>query len=297
MSQLLPFDAVDFGIFVRGCAMITQRIQDEGWRTIFNNLSRKSTTYGGQSAASTRLSMATYPQGSQLQVLLSKGIVSLCAAQKFVGNRYRGMRFLINLQSIFSGLQVSPNRGYNRFVDYYAIWFKVAQDREVFSGHSADAESQLLWVFCIALQLFTTLLVDDACSCKTHRQCPERLNNSMATRKMAGLMEWLYAIEALAPTHLQKHFTWPRLVSDEAMSQFDIPFLSEAGVQAKIAALSNFPSRSHFVFGHILELSASLANWTEDLLASGGGENRFGTEEYWQSISPKTIVRVLEQDR
>jgi hypothetical protein len=296
VSQLLPFDAVDFGTFVRGCAMITQRIQDEGRRTMFNNLSRRSMVCAGQSATSTRLSMATYPQGSHLQVLLSKGIVSLCAAEKFVGDRYRGLRFLINLQSIFSGLQVSPSTGYSRFVDYYAIWYKVAQDREVFSGHSADAESQLLWVYFIALQLFTTLLVDDVCSLETHRQRPEGLNYSTATHKMAGLMEWLYAVEALAPSNLQKHFTWPRLVSDEAMSHFDIPSLSESGIRAKIAALSNFSSRSHFVFGDIMELSASLANWTEELLASESGEDGFGTNEYWLSRSPQTIVGVLEQD-
>jgi hypothetical protein len=277
--------------------MITERIEKGGARTVFNNLSRGSITTAHQCATTAQPGWDDYPEGSHFKLLLSKGVVSLCAVQACIGDRYRGLKFLINLQSVFSGFQVSPSTGYNRCVNYYTIWFKVAQDKKVFSGHSVDAELQLLWVFFFSLQVFTILLIDGMCGRQAYHQRPPGLGHPAAAQKIVGLMEWLYAIEALAPVSLHKHFTWPRLVFDEAISHFEVPMVSETGLQAKTAALCNWPSRSHYVFGDILELSASLANWAEDLLAFRSLEKGPSAKEYWGTISAQTIVGVMEQDR
>ncbi len=296
-AALLPSDVGDFGTLIRGCALITERIQDGGRRTIFNNLSRGSIGSVSQSPTAARLGLDAYPEGSHFKSLLSKGIVSLYAAQACVGERYRGLSFMISLQSVFSGLQISPSTGYNRFIQYYTIWFKVAQDKKVFSGHSTEPEFQLLWAFFVSLQLFTTLLIDDVCNHGAQHQRPPELQHSAAAQKLMGLIEWLYAIEAMSPVNLRKHFAWSRLVCTEAISRFNMPKALEAGVQAKTAALCNFPTRSHYILGSILELTAGLANWTEDLLAFRGGDKASSTKEYWDTISAQTILGVLEQDR
>ena len=296
-AALLPADVADFGTLIRGCGMITDRIQDEGKRTIFNSLSRGSIKSASHCAIEARPGLDAYPEGSYFEVLLSKGIVSLCTAQACIGEQYRGLSFMITLQSIFSALQISPSTGYNRFINYYTIWFKVAQDGKVFSGNSTDAESQLLWAFFISLQLFITLLIDDVCSRDAHHHRFPGLHRSAAAQKMMSLIEWLYAIEAMAPDNLHKHFTWPRLMCNEAISRFDMPNASGAGIQAKKTALCDFPTRMHYVLGNILELTASLANWTEDLLAFKGGRMGSSTKEYWDTISAQTIIGVLEQDR
>ncbi|KAJ9609730.1 hypothetical protein H2200_006058 [Cladophialophora chaetospira] len=296
-SALLPTDSADFATFVRGCAMITEQIEKGETQTVFGNISRGWIAPTRQSAPSAQLDLDTYPEDSHFKVSLSKGIVSLCAIQAHIGPRYRGLSFLISLQSVFSGLQVSPRTGYNRFLNYYTVWFKVAADRETFSGHSPDSESQLLWMFFICLQIFTTLLIDDVCSRNTHRQRPPDIGRPTAARKIRRLMEWLYAIEAMAPISLHKHFAWPRLVFDEAISRFDVPMVSESGLQAKTTALCNYASRSHYIFGDILELSASLANWTEELLTHSSHERGPSAKEYWDTISAQTIIGVLEHDQ
>ena len=269
-SALLAADDSDFSTFISGCAMLTERIQDGRCPTVFRNLSRDCITLAATRANFPRLDMATCPEGSRLPMLLSKGVVSLHAAEICIGEQYQETKILMGLHSIFSALQVSPSKGYDQFVEYYGYWFKVAEDRAVFSGESTDAQARILWVFFIALQLFTALLVVDACRHETRQQLPTPDDLFVVIPKIRSMVEWLHAVKTLAPLHLRTHFVWLGLVSDEVMYQFDMAPVMDAGVQSKLAALCNFSARAHNVFGESLQLSACLANWTEDLVISGG---------------------------
>ena len=99
-------------------------------------------------------------------MLLSKGIVSLCAAQIYIGGWVQQLSFLAALQSVFFGLQVSQRTGYGRFLRQHAIWFKLAEDKRVLSGNSIETVQ----------------------------------HNG---EKMTPMLEWLLAIRTMVPMNLQ----------------------------------------------------------------------------------------------
>ena len=271
-SALVSSDNTDFVTFVRGCAMLTDRIEEERCQTVFMDLSRSCNTSFKQSTSPYNLETLSYPPGSRLPALLSKGIASLGVFQICFGARYEHMQYPVYLRSMFSGLETSPGQGYKRFVEYYSHWFRVAEDNEIFSGEAKDSETQLLWVFFLALQLFTTLLVVEVCGRDAVSKALTDLEASATIPSLVGMIEWLYAVEGMAPLQVRKLFAWPRLVAEEVILHFDKLVFAEAGTKSKMAVLSNFYTRAHNVFGDILELSARLANWTEDLLVSKAGK-------------------------
>ncbi|KIW95247.1 uncharacterized protein Z519_03831 [Cladophialophora bantiana CBS 173.52] len=294
-SALVPESAFDFTTFVRGCALVTARIRDEGKQTIFNIQSSLSGS-PTQHATLSRLGSASLSPGSRFQILLSKGMLALHAAHPCIEHTGTGQRFYRALDSTFSGFQVSPSWGYDEFLSYYAVWFKLAEAKEVFSPDAVSEVAFLLWAYFISLQLLITMLVVEITGFVMNGDHPATLGHSDAAAKMTKLVEWLCAIEAITPADLRTHLTWPALVSDEVLSGLHVPMVSKARVESKVEVLCNLGSRSHNVLGNLLELSASLANWTEDLLSSrSGNEESSGAKEGWRIATTQIAFGILDQ--
>ncbi|OAP60720.1 hypothetical protein AYL99_05722 [Fonsecaea erecta] len=272
-SALLPGSAVDFATFVRGCALVTGRIQDEGKQSIFNCPSYADFS-PNQGASSCKLNVHSLIAGSRCQVLLTKGMASLVTAHECIAHTGTGYNLFRALESTFSGFQESPSLGYDRFRSYYGFWFKLAEPKDVFSPDAVNEAAFLLWAFFIGLQLLITMFVVEITRSEMKRDWRARLEQSNGAAKMIGMAEWLLAIEITTPTHLRKHLSWPTLVSGEVLSGLRMTTASRTLVEAKVEVLHHLESRSHNALGTLLELSASLANWTEDLLASRSGEEK-----------------------
>ncbi|KIW32018.1 uncharacterized protein PV07_03597 [Cladophialophora immunda] len=288
-SALLPGSADDFAIFVRGCALVTRRIRDEGKQSVFN-IAFDSSLPPAQRASSSKLNAEGLIPGSCFQVLLSKGMASLLAAHQCIAHAGTGQHLFRALESTFSGLQVSPCQGYDQFLSCYAVWFKLGEPKDVFSPDAVKEAAFLLWAFFIGLQLLLTMFVVEVTGPTKHRDLEAGLDYSDGAAKMISMAEWLCAIEAITPAYLRRHLTWPALVSGEVLAGLNMTTVSKALVESKTEVLRNLGSRSHNALGTLLELSASLANWTEDLLTSRSGDEENSGEKEGRRGAPSQMA-------
>ncbi|KIX93037.1 uncharacterized protein Z520_11310 [Fonsecaea multimorphosa CBS 102226] len=294
-STLLPGSAVDFATFVRGCALITRQIGDEGKESVFDIPSNSSFS-PMQRTSSSKLNAECLTPGTRSQVLLSKGLASLLAAHECIAHTGTGQNLFRALETTLSGFQVSPSEGYDRFFSCYAVWFKLAEPKDIFSPDAVNEAAFLLWAFFIGVQLFITMLVVKMTGCGMKGDRVAGLDHSDGPAKMIKMTEWLCAIEIITPTHLRKHLAWPALVSGEVLSGLHMSTVSKTLVETKVEVLRNLDSRSNNALGTLLELSASLANWTEDLLASQSGPGgNSGAKEGWRTPQTQIAFGILDR--
>jgi hypothetical protein len=120
-SALLYDARLDFVTFVRGCSMITAKIQRSNFNTVFH-LSHESMQPPRLQRTSSRLLLTKFPAcstGDQLATLLRDGIVALGNLKiSFSDGDLMGANFFPYLESIFAGFQVSLSDGYDYFLSY-----------------------------------------------------------------------------------------------------------------------------------------------------------------------------------
>ncbi|KAH0844780.1 hypothetical protein AYO21_11131 [Fonsecaea monophora] len=294
-SALLPGSAVDFTTFVRGCALITRRIQTEGQQSVFG-FSRNLNRAPIRRTVLLRIGSASRISGSHFRLLIKKGMASLLAAHESVEDAGTGHNLFQALSSTFAGFQVSFAKGYNRFLSYYAVWFKLAEAKDIFAPDAVREAAFLLWAFFIGIQLLIAMLVVDMTSGEVNRDRAAGSDRLLGVSKMIRMTEWLCAIETTTPTHMREHLIWPRLVSSQVLLGLQITTMSKASVDLKVNALRDLESRSHIALGELLELSASLANWIEDLLASqSGDEGSSGEMQGWRRAQTQMTFGILDQ--
>lgn len=119
--------------------------------------------------------------------------------------------------------------------------------------------------------MLVVLIVDDLPQGQVGEIPRSRIARPMEAAKMTGMIDWLRAVGMTLPTRLQPHLAWPKFVADQAISRFNLPLVSGARIQPKVEMLRNLQVRSHNVLGSILDLSASVTNWTESLVSSRSG--------------------------
>lgn len=289
-SALVPAGAVDFTTFARGCALITERIQQEEKQTLFI-LPADAARCPTRNGSGTVLAQRALPHCSHLNLLLAKGISSLTEARKCLPSQPAAQNFYVAIQSTFSGYRVSPNAGYDRFLSFYAVWFKLVDNELQFPTHSVNEPTQVLWAFFIGLQLFTVMLVDECVGDDSGRSQGAAFEKSDAGVKMGGMIQWFLAIRLSLSTKAQvHHLVWPQLVVEEAISRFNLSVGANAGVHLKVEALGNLHVHSHNVMGSILDLSASVTNWTTRLLQTRGvSDQRVSTRAEWQTTMDSSM--------
>ncbi|KIX03681.1 uncharacterized protein Z518_07234 [Rhinocladiella mackenziei CBS 650.93] len=268
-SALVPTASLDFATFVRGCALVTEHIQNEGKNTRFK-LPDDPSRCPTQFTASQQYEALCLPPGPILQVLMTKGIQSLRSAQQVAATHAAEQNFYFAIHSTLMGLQSSPSAGYTQFLSFYALWFKLAEDTLQFTALSTRDSSPILWAFFIGLQLLVVMLVHDAVQDFRAGQNHWR-DLQKPVGKLTGMIEWLDAIDMKIAVTRRPHLEWPKIVVRETSSRFNLPVSSKARVLSKVEILKDVYFQPQTVMGSMLDLSASLTNWTNRLLDSSYG--------------------------
>jgi len=89
----------------------------------------------------------------------------------------------------------------------------------------------------------------------------------MIMRTLTEMIEWLDALSQNTPSAMSHHLEWPKRMAKACEHRFKLVSPSSpATVHQKLVALKHLDVLGHTVIGSILDLSASLSNWTEGLL-------------------------------
>ncbi|KAK5237013.1 hypothetical protein LTR47_002191, partial [Exophiala xenobiotica] len=89
----------------------------------------------------------------------------------------------------------------------------------------------------------------------------------MIMRTLTEMIEWLDALSQNTPSAMSHHLEWPKRMAKACEHRFKLVSPSSpATVHQKLVALRHLDVLGHTVIGSILDLSASLSNWTEGLL-------------------------------
>lgn len=268
---------LDFATFVRGCGMITRRIQHGAQRTIFN-LSSEPMQSPTKVSPSCDDSPLNFQLPSQVTHLLTHGIQALEDAKGCMVHHRVDINFYRTIHATFTALQHSPALGYIKFLSFYTVWFKVAEDSmdvHLISGLVRDS-AQLLWAYFIGLQLLMLVIVRQAAMEKGVSLLEEE--RGLRSSRLAHLtvtVAWLEAIAQSTPRHLQHCLAWPRKMAEAVTGLFGVPRPAEKDVQRRLDILQDLGLRAHTVLVSVLDISATLTNWTEDGLARVNRLERF----------------------
>jgi hypothetical protein len=268
-SAHLSNGGLDFATFVRGCAMITRRIQNGDQSTIFN-LSTDPSQCPTKVLPSFGGSPLDFHLSYPLTDLLIRGTEALENAEGYMTRHYAERNFYLAIHATFLALEHSPATGYAKFLTFYAVWFKMAEDSLDlhFTAGLVRDSAQLLWAYFIGLQLLIVLIVNRATMEKGVLLLEED-SDLRQTRisKLTVILGWFQAIVKSTPFGLQRCVEWPQRVVDEVTVAFNVPNPIEKEVQKKLEILQNLDLQAHTVLSSILDISATLTNWTEERLA------------------------------
>ncbi|KAK5047366.1 hypothetical protein LTR84_006889 [Exophiala bonariae] len=262
--------SLDFATFVRGCAMITRRIQSSNENTVFQ-LSTDTTQCPTNFSPSHVDSPLNFQLPPHLANLLTQGARAIQDTEPYMVQHRAESNFYHGIYATLMALQHSPATGYGQFLSFYAVWFKMAEDSldlHLTSGLVRDS-AQLLWAYFIGLQLLILVIVNQA-TMENGVPLLEEARDLRSTRlsQLTVTLAWFQAIVQSTPDHLQQYVTWPRQMADEVTAVFDVPKPGDKDVQGRLSVLQNLNLQAHTVLVSILDISATLTNWTEDGLAS-----------------------------
>ncbi|KEF59004.1 uncharacterized protein A1O9_03847 [Exophiala aquamarina CBS 119918] len=268
-SAHLSNGALDFATFVRGCAMITRRIQDGDQSTIFN-LSADPSQCPTKLSYSHGSSLLDFKLSASLADLLCRITEALDNAEGHMTRHQAECNFYHAIRATFLALQHSPAKGYAQFLSFYAVWFKMAEDSlhlHLTAGPVSDS-AQLLWSYFIGLQLFIVLIVKQAAMEKGVSLLEEDsdLRNARIS-KLTATLGWFQAIAKNIPFGLMPFIKSPQGMAEEVTVVFNVPSPTEKEIQKKLEILRNLGLNAHTVLVSILDISATLTNWTEACLA------------------------------
>lgn len=268
-SAHLSNGSLDFATFVRGCAMITRRIQNDDQGTIFN-LSTDPSQCPTKVSPSCDGSPLDFHLSYPLTDLLVQGTQALEMAEGYMTRHHAERNFYLAIHATFLALEHSPATGYTQFLSFYAVWFKMAEDslNLHFTEGLVRDSAQLLWTYFIGLQLLIVLIVSQA-GVEAGVPLLEEDSDLRQTRisKLKVILGWFQAIVKSTPCVLQHCVEWPQRVADEVTVVFNVPNPSGKEEQKKLEILQNLDLQAHTVLSSILDISATLTNWTEERLA------------------------------
>lgn len=181
---------IDFITMVRGCALVTEKVKQEGLTTAFN-IERDS-----------HLDMI----GPRLQDLpdvesdiVASGLSALAELQ-YLLESYTEHQFHAALVNVLLSLQQSPQAGYINFMYLYSIFYSATHEQFAAFVNPNNLVMRLLLAYFVSLQFIMTPL-------STHKW-PQRME-AENPEALTGMVEWSERIFESTPADLLVYLQWP----------------------------------------------------------------------------------------
>ncbi len=201
---------VDFFTMVRGCALLTAKVMDEGSPTAFDiesdfQLRIMNPRLDHLPTIDNEIVVAGHEALTQMEHLLVTPM---------------DYTFHTALSNVLLGLQQSSRNGYVNFFFIYSIFYNMTNEEFILFIDPSNTVTQLQLAYFIAIQLIVSPLAQ--------HEWPENMNNARA-EVTTGLIEWVEKIFETVPAELLIYLMWPMDIVNT--------------VRAEIAGQGTFPSR------------------------------------------------------
>jgi hypothetical protein len=181
---------IDFITMVRGCALVTEKVKQEGLTTAFN-IERDAHLR----IMSPRLDELPEVDGD----ILAGGITSLTQMQHLL-DAYTEHQFHSALLNVLLSLQQSSRAGYINFMYLYSIFYSGTHEQFAAFVNPNNLVMRVLLAYFISLQFVMTPL-------STH-EWPDRMEPEKP-EALTGMIEWSEKIFESTPAELLAYLQWP----------------------------------------------------------------------------------------
>jgi Fungal specific transcription factor domain/Fungal Zn(2)-Cys(6) binuclear cluster domain len=196
----------DFITMVRGCVLVTDRIQEEQAQTVFNLQPDLHFT-------------ALEPALRKLERLDQEFIVAGVDALNCVIPLLTSLMdfdFHRALLGVLQALKTSSREGYINFMSVYSVWYQLCADNFRTFMDSNNTIAQLLLAYFIAIQLMMVPVLQPL------YHWPER-KSSMPIQTLLGIVQWSEKIFRNIPDAFQSHLHWPKWVVATVQEEISNP--------------------------------------------------------------------------
>jgi hypothetical protein len=181
---------IDFITMVRGCALVTEKVKQEGSTTAFN-IERDAHLR----IMSPRLDELPEVDGD----IVASGITCLTQMQHLL-DTYTEHQFHSALLNVLLALQQSPRAGYINFMYLYSIFYSGTHEQFAAFVNPDNLVMRVLLAYFISLQFVMTPLSTHEWPDQMEFQKPEALT---------GMIEWSEKIFESTPADLLAYLQWP----------------------------------------------------------------------------------------
>ena len=193
----------DFITMVRGCALTTGKIRDEGAATAFNLQPDWHFKVMAPRLANLPRVNAT---------LLEDGFDAIETVRPYLVTE-TDRDFQQALADVIGSLLQSPQSGYLQFIGVYAVWYELCHDAFKSFLDPNNLIAQLLLAYFVGIQLLMVPLAA--------HEWPERADSSKI-RVLYGTIEWAHAIfERLEDSDLKEHLAWPKRIASIVVNELE----------------------------------------------------------------------------
>ena len=258
----------DYEIFVRGTAIVTEKIRDSKSKTHLNvtqDWPQERLAAGLEEIQSKMSDFSLIEQG--LQALERASLMEMTTDVV----HWKAMH------DTFVAFRKSPIQGYRISMLSFGKWYDLANGLlQALSDPENTSAVVLLAIFSAANMVLINLLVP-------LQVWPSGSTDNMPSKTLRQLSEWLEAVEHTLPDSMSQYLDWPKTImemistyiSHEAATTID------SNLDTKIDMLLNRKTKAHMILGDIVGLSSELTSWFETFLCRrtrlSGSKNKQAT--------------------
>ena len=181
---------VDFITMVRGCALVTEKVKQEGSTTAFNI----------ERDAHLRIMSPRFDDLPEVDYdIVAEGISCLTQMQHLL-DTYTEHQFYSALLNVLLSLQQSSRLGYINFMSLYSVFYSGTHEQFAAFVNPNNLVMRVLLAYFISLQFVMTPLSTYEWPNRTEPEKPEALT---------GMIEWSEKIFENTPPDLQVYLHWP----------------------------------------------------------------------------------------
>ena len=181
---------IDFITMVRGCALVTEKVRQEGSTTAFNI----------ERDVHLRIMSPRLDNLPEVEPdIVASGINCLTGMQHLL-DTYTEHQFHSTLMNVFLSLQQSPRAGYLNFMCLYSIFYSGTHEQFAAFVNPNNLVMRVLLAYFISLQFVMTPLSTYEWPDRTDLDKPEALT---------GMIEWSEKIFESTPPDLLVYLQWP----------------------------------------------------------------------------------------
>jgi len=209
---------IDFITMIRGCALVTEKVKQEGSTTAFN-IERDQHL---------RIMSPRLDELPEVDPeIVAGGIDCLTQIQPLL-NTYSEHQFHTALLNVLFSLQQSPGQGYLNFMYLYSIFYSVSHEQFAAFVNPNNLVMRVLLAYFISLQFVMTPLSTHEWPDRAELERPEAL---------VGMIEWSEKIFESTPADLLVYLQWPMEVVGTVRAEI-------AGHKVETCRILNGRSRS-----------------------------------------------------